>query len=42
MARDLKDIGVRLEEQRLLVARDYMTHEQHERWHAKEARGHEG
>lgn len=40
MAHDIKEIGLRLEEQRLLVARDYMTHDQHDRYHAKE-RAHE-
>lgn len=38
MAHDVRDIGTKLAEQALLVARDYMTHDQHERYHAKEHR----
>lgn len=41
LARDVRDISSRLADQALLVARDYMTHDQHERYHAKD-REHEG
>lgn len=36
MARDVRDIGTKLADQALLVARDYMTHDQHERYHQKD------
>lgn len=41
MARDVRDIGEKLADQALLVARDYMTHDQHERYHAKDRHDHE-